>query len=181
MNESASSDLDFSHLSAPELDKMVGVSDRVDRKIAQHDRVASSTLKKLAQSRAASVLRNVVLNPACPKDLLLELASKFPNEFFQNPAFSLLLLEEPDLFSRLPITVIKSILKSPDCPASIIDWALRSGGSSHALALAGRQAGRQDLPTPTLRMIARGAHIKAAELATSRLMSIGATLDEQAG
>lgn len=177
MSETAASGLDISYLSATELDGMVGVSDRMDSKIAQHSQVASSTLKKLVLSRSALVLRNVVLNAACPKETLLKLAPKFPNEFFANPAFPLLLLEEPDLFSRLPITVVKSILKSRDCPASIIDWAMRSGGSSHALAL----AGREDLPIPMLRKIAKGPHIKAAELATSRLMSIGATLDEKAG
>ena len=177
MNETAASVPDLSCLSAPELDEMVGVSVAMDIKIAQHDRVAGATLQKLAQSPSASVLRNVVLNPACPKAVLLELASRFPREFFQNPVFSLLLVEEPDLFSRLPITVVKSILKSPDCPASITDWAMRSGGRSHALALAGRNG----LPAPMLRMIAKGPHVKAAELAISRLMNMGAPLDEKAG
>jgi hypothetical protein len=46
----------------PDLAGLVGVSERLDSKIAQHDRVSSPTLAKLAQSRSAAVLRNVVLN-----------------------------------------------------------------------------------------------------------------------
>jgi hypothetical protein len=168
---------DLTRLSAPELDRMVGESDRLDSKIAQHERVTSLTLVKLAQSHSASVLRNVVLNPACPKETLLRLAPKFPNEFFANPAILLQLLVEPDLFLRLPVTAIKAILKSPECPQSIIDWAMRSGNSSHALAL----AGRGDVPASLLRQIANGPHIKAAELATSRLMGMGEPLKEKSG
>ena len=116
-----------------------------------------------------------MLNPACPKQVLQKLAPKFPREFFRNPAFPLLLLEEPDLFSRLPITVIKAILKSPDCTTSMMEWALRSGGSSHALALAGNDG----IPLAMLRKIAHGPHVKAAELATSKLMQIGAPIEQE--
>lgn len=168
-------DPDLTMLSAPELDRLIGVSDKLDCKIAQHDRVASSTLVKLTQSRSPSVLRSVAMNPACPKEVLLKLAPKFPNEFFANPAILLQLLIDPDLFLRLPVTAIKAILKSPDCPQSIIDWAMRSGNSSHALALAAREG----IPASLLRQIANGPHIKAAELATSRLMGMGEPLKEK--
>jgi hypothetical protein len=117
----------------------------------------------------------VVLNPACPKEVLLKLAPKFPNEFFANPAILLQLLVDPDLFLRLPITAIKAILKSPDCPTSIIDWAMRSGGSSHALAL----AARADISPELLRQIAQSPHVKASELAISRLMGMGEPIREK--
>jgi transcriptional regulator with XRE-family HTH domain len=171
----AENDPDLTGLSASELAGLVGVSERLDSKIAQHDRVSSPTLAKLAQSRSAAVLRNVVLNPACPKEVLLKLAPKFPNEFFANPAILLQLLVDPDLFLRLPITAIKAILKSPDCPPSMIDWAMRSGGSSHALAL----AARADISPELLRQIARGPHVKASELAISRLMGMGEPISEK--
>jgi len=175
MNDAASREADITNLSASELAKLVGVSDKLDGQIAQHDRVTSATLRKLAQSRSAAVLRRVVQNPACPQDVLLKLAPKFPNEFFANPAILLQFLEDPDLFLRLPITAIKAILKSPDCPTSIIEWAMRSGGSSHVLAL----AGRSDSSVSMLRQIANGHHVKAAELATSRLMAMGEPLKEK--
>lgn len=175
MNDTAADDPDLNGLTAPEFERLVGASEKLDIRIAQHDQVPGSTLRRLAQSRSAAVLRNVVLNPACPKEVLLKLAPKFPNEFFGNPAILLQLLEDPNLFHRLPITAIKAILKSPDCPPSIIDWAMRSGGSSHALAL----AGRADSSVAMLRQIASGHHIKAAELATTRLMSMGEPLKEK--
>lgn len=175
MSDLVAGDPDLINLSARELDRLVGISDKLDIKIAQHVRVAGSALEKLAKSRSPSVLRNVALNPACPKETLLKLAPKFPSEFFANPAILLHLLVDPDLFLRLPVTAIKAILKSPGCPQSIIDWAMRSDNSSHALAL----AGREDLPTSSLRQIASGPHIKAAELATSRLMGMGEPLNER--
>lgn len=168
-------DLDPTSLSASELDRLVGKFEDLDQYIAQHQEVAGSTLKKLARSRSRPVLRNVVLNPVSPKDVLVALAPKFPREFFANPVFPLLLLEEPDLFSKLPITVIKAILKSSDCPVSIMEWAMHHGGSSHALAL----AGKENVPISMLRQIAHGPHIKAAELATSRLMRMGEPICEQ--
>lgn len=175
MSDQVDSNPDLTNLSATELDRLVGTSDKLDIKIAQHERVAGPTLEKLAQSRSPSVLRSVVMNPACPKEVLLKLAPKFPNEFFSNPAILLQLLIDPDLFSRLPITAIKAILRSPECPQSIIDWAMRSGNSSHALALAAREG----IPASLLRQIANGPHIKAAELATSRLMGMGEPLKEK--
>lgn len=171
----AENDPDLASLSASELANLVGVSDKIDSQIAQHDLVTSPTLEKLAQSRSAAVLRNVVLNPACPKEVLLKLAPKFPNEFFANPAILLQLLVDPDLFLRLPITAIKAILKSPDCPPSIIAWAMRSGGSSHALAL----AARPDISPELLRQIARSPHVKASELAISRLMGMGEPISKK--
>jgi hypothetical protein len=175
MSDLVASNLDLTDLTETELDGLIGTSDKLDIKIAQHERVAGSTLEKLAKSRLPSVLRNVALNPACPKETLLKLAPKFPNEFFANPAILLQLLVDPDLFLRLPVTAIKAILKSPDCPQSIIDWAMRSGNSSHALALAAREG----IPASLLRQIANGPHIKAAELATSRLMGMGEPLKEK--
>jgi hypothetical protein len=175
MSDLVASNLDLTNLTETELDGLIGTSDKLDIKIAQHERVAGSTLEKLAKSHSPSVLRNVTLNPACPKETLLKLAPKFPNEFFANPAILLQLLVDPDLFLRLPVTAIKAILKSPDCPQSIIEWAMRSGNSSHALALAGRGG----IPASLLRQIASGPHIKAAELATSRLMGMGEPLKEK--
>ena len=67
MHNLVAGDPDLINLSAAELDRLIGTSEKLDVKIAQHERVASSTLVKLAQSRSASVLRNVVLNPACPR------------------------------------------------------------------------------------------------------------------
>lgn len=177
MSDQVDSSPDLTNLSATELDRLVGTSDKLDVKIAQHEQVAGPTLEKLTQSRSPSVLRSVAMNPACPKEVLLKLAPKFPNEFFANPAILIQLLIDPDLFSRLPITAIKAILRSPECPQSIIDWAMRSGNSSHALALAAREG----IPASLLRQIANGPHIKAAELATSRLMGMGEPLKEKSG
>ena len=164
--------LDLSAKTAEELGLLVGQTTGLDVQIAQHPNVNGATLAGLAASPSRVVKRAVMLNPFCPTSVLMDLASKFPLELFNNPVLPLLLLEEPDLFSRLPISTVKAILKSPDCPEMMISWALKHGGSSHALAL----ADRVEIPIKALKQIAQGPHIKAAERAQSRLMGMGIAL-----
>jgi hypothetical protein len=164
--------LDLSAKTAEELDLLVGQTTGLDVQIAQHPNVDGATLAILAASPSRVIKRAVMLNPLCPTGVLMDLASKFPLELFNNPVLPLLLLEDPDLFSRLPISAVKAILKSPDCPEIMISWALKHGGGSHALAL----ADRVEIPVKALKQIAQGPHIKASERAQSRLMGMGIAL-----
>jgi hypothetical protein len=80
--------------------------------------------------------------------------------------FDLLLMENPNLLFELPVGVLKSILKRPDCPDSFLKWAVRCGDKSHHLAVVSRTAFEKDL----LEKIANGQHPKPAEVAAGRLM-----------
>lgn len=111
----------------------------------------------------------LVADPLTPKDILFALAPKFPGEFFLNPALDLFLLEDPALFDKLPVTVIKNVLRRPDCPPGMLEWALHHGRASHHLALVARPG----LPIHFLSTIASGPHVKAAEIAATRLMALG--------
>lgn len=149
------------------LEAIVGVSVKLNRRIALHPNASSGLLQSLARSPDKMTRRNVALNPQTPKDVLLALAPTFAGEFFLNPVFDLLLMEEPNLLNNLPVGVMKNILKRPDCPESFLNWAAKYGDKSHQLAV----VSRAKIATEILERIAKGPHAKPAEIAAGRLMS----------
>ncbi len=149
------------------LEALIGESFKVNRSIASHSNASPERLRELAKSPDRLTRRNVALNPQTPKDVLLVLAPTFASEFFLNPVFDLLLMEDPNLLFGLPVTVLKNILKRPDCPESILNWAARYGDKSHQLAL----VSRTEISKQLLECIANGPHVKPAEVAAGRLMT----------
>lgn len=140
---------------------------KVNRTIALHPNATADLLARLAKSPDKATRRNVALNPQTSKEVLLSLAPSFAGEFFRNPAFDFLLMEDPNLLFSLPTGVLKNILKRDDCPDSFINWAAQYGDKSHQLAVASRVKLSKDI----LQRIAHGPHIKAAEIASGRLMA----------
>ena len=153
--------------SATVLEALVGVSFKINRILALHGNTGADVLRRLAQSPDRLTRRNVALNPQTPKDVLLSLAPTFAGEFFLNPVFDLLLMEDPNLLDGLPVGVMKNILKRADCPVSFLNWAARSGSKSHQLAL----VSRPDITKIQLETVAQGPHAKPAEVAAGRLMA----------
>lgn len=144
----------------------MGQAVSLDRKIAQHPNASPATLALLAASKDRATRREVARNAGTSKDVLLALAPAFPSEFLLNPAFDLLLLEDPQLLARLPVTAVKTILSQPDCPEVILRWAARYGGRSLHLALVGRVSISRSL----LQSVADSPHGNVAERAGDRLM-----------
>ena len=153
-------------LDPPTLERFAFKSFKINRLVARHPNASSELLARLAKSPDKPTRRNVALNPKTSKEVLLELAPAFAGEFFQNPAFDLLLIEDPNLLFSLPVSVLKNILKREDCPDSFINWAARFGNKSHQLAI----VGRSDLTKENLQMIADGSNVQPAEIASGRLM-----------
>jgi hypothetical protein len=139
----------------------------LNRRIALHPSASPDLLAKLAQSPDKPTRRNVALSPRVPMDVLLQLAPTFAGEFFLNPVFDFLMMEDPNLLFSLPVGVLKNILKRDDCPDSFLNWAAKSGNKSHHLAV----VSRKDLSKDMLQLIAKGPSIKAAEMAAGRLMA----------
>jgi len=165
--------LDDATAEPADLTAMLGRSRLIDRRLAQHPRAAAEMLELLARSADRGTRRNVASNPQTPKATLLRLAPAFPGEFFLNPVFDLLLLEDPTLLNELPASVFKNILRRPDCPASFLNWAASCGNAFLQLAV----AGRADTPEDLLRRIASSRHVKAAELAAGRLLPLSTHLE----
>ena len=145
---------------------LIGLEPKWERLIAIHPKASENVLIRLAASADRQTRRAVAMNPQTPKDALLKLAPTFPGEFFLNPVFDLLLLEDPNLLDTLPITVIKNILMRDDCPDSLLRWAAAHGGRSHHLALVARST----ISRGMLEQIAAGPHGPAAETAANRLL-----------
>ena len=145
----------------------IGISVKSDRAIALDANASSSLLAQLAQSLDKQTLRNIARNPQTPAAVLIHLAPKFPDEFFLNPVFDLMLLENPGLLFELPVRVLTNILKRPDCPDSFLHWAAKHGNKSHQLAL----VSRLDISDELLSCVACGPHVKPSETAAERLMT----------
>jgi len=140
---------------------------KINRMIALHPNASADLLGKLAQSPDKATRRNVARNPQTSKEVLLYLAPTFAGEFFLNPAFDFLLMEDPNLLFSLPVGVLKNILKRDDCPNSFLNWAAKCGDKSHQLAV----VSRNDVTKEILQLIANGPNVKAAEIAAGRLIS----------
>jgi len=159
--------LEKADLDLPALESYAFRSFKLNRSIALHPMASPELLTKLAQSPDKSTRRNVALNPQTPREVLLRLAPTFAGEFFLNPAFDFLLMEDPNLLFSLPVGVLKNILKRKDCPFSLLNWATKCGDKSHHLAV----VSRKDLSKDLLQKIADGPHVKAAEIAAGRLIA----------
>lgn len=122
--------------SARQLMLLAGQGEAVDRLLAKHPKASSKLLEKLSHSSDKATRKNVVLNANASKDVLLKLAPQFPGDFFKNPAFDWLLLEDPDLLFKLGHGVLKNILKRPECPESFMRWVAAHGSEQEKLALA---------------------------------------------
>jgi len=140
---------------------------KINRIIALHPNASADLLAKLARSPDKPTRRNVARNSQTSKEVLLFLAPTFAGEFFLNPAFDLLLMEDPNLLFSLPVGVLKNILKRDDCPDSFLNWAAKNGDKSHQLAV----VSRAEVTKENLQLICNGPHVKAAEIAAGRLIS----------
>jgi len=118
------------------LGSLVGTSETIDRALAKHPNASADVLERLSHSSDETTRRHVVLSQNASKDVLVRLAPQFPADFFMNPAFDWLLLEEPDLLKRIGGGVMKNILKRPECPQSFLTWAAEHGSEEEMLAVA---------------------------------------------
>lgn len=64
----------------------------------------------------------VAKNPNTPTNVLMELGADFPKQFLENPAFSLLQLENPNLPALMPSGTVQSLIKQEEVPQSF-EWS----------------------------------------------------------
>jgi hypothetical protein len=127
-----------------QLDALQGHGEMVGRLLAKHPNAAADLLAKLSHSVDKTTRKQVALNPNAGKEVLLALAPQFPLDFFRNPAFDWLLLEDPDLLFNLGKGVLKNILRRPECPESFMQWATKHGSEQEMLAVAMNPAAPHD-------------------------------------
>lgn len=131
--------------SAETLATLAGKDEATNRLLARHPNAGPELLMELSHSKDRSTRKAVCLNPNTPRDVLLDLAPQFPGDFFLNPAFDWLLLEDPEFLFKLDAGVLKNILKREDCPVSFMTWAVANGQEQQKLAVAMNPAAPAEL------------------------------------
>lgn len=108
------------------------------RIVASDPCTAPDVLGELARSSDRTTRQYVAANPNTPTEVLLNLGEEFPEQVLENPIFSLLLLENPNLVAEIPYNTLASLLKYETVPDSFIEWVMnnRRGDSQIHLALA---------------------------------------------
>ena len=108
------------------------------RKVAFDPCTAPDVLGELGRSSDRITRQNVAANPNSPTEVLLKLGEEFPEQLLENPIFSLLLLENPNLIAEIPYNTLLSLLKCETVPVSFLEWGPNNptGDRNILLALA---------------------------------------------
>lgn len=96
------------------------------RTIAQNANTSGDILQRLSTNNDEVIRRYITNNPNTPTETLFALGEEFPQELLDNPVFSLLLLENPNLLQDIPAATLGSIVKLERVPDEFIQWALNS-------------------------------------------------------
>jgi hypothetical protein len=97
--------------SSDRLYELAQISTPLAQLVAQNSCTAPELLRELGNSSDVTTHQHVAANPNTPTEVLLKLGSKFPQQLLDNPIFSLLLLENPNLVNEMPISTLISLLK----------------------------------------------------------------------
>jgi hypothetical protein len=84
--------------------------------------VVAEQMHDLGKLASDPVLAAVAANPNTPVEILLRLAGVFPGQFCANPAFPLLLLENPNLPAEMPIGTLRALLRYDGVPREFLEW-----------------------------------------------------------
>jgi hypothetical protein len=122
--------------SAQELMALVGIEIAIDRQLAKHSKASDEMLRVLANNPDSIVQKNIILNPNISSELFIQLAPIFPTQFYKNPIISNDTFPILELIAVLPEKVIKSLIRKPECPLSMFDWAVENGDDSDRLNIA---------------------------------------------
>lgn len=107
------------------LRELAAISIELTRVVARNVNSEPELLRDLAVSEDAEVRQGVAGNPNTPTDILWKLGEEFPEELLENPLFSLLLLENPNLFEEIPCETLCNLLVLENVPISFLEWGAK--------------------------------------------------------
>lgn len=90
---------------------------------AQNPATTADVLRRLAGCEEPSIRRAVAKNPNTPVDAALQLAEDAPESFIENPAVSLLVLEDPAFLQCLSEKALRGVLNVEETPPAWLRWA----------------------------------------------------------
>jgi hypothetical protein len=110
-------------------------SERLCCLVAQNIATPSPLLEEISKrAPSTAVLSSLLKNPNTPLAILLHWAQGSPKLFLENPALDLLLLEHPELFSRLSESALRVMCELPSAPAVVLVAASAFPSCHNALA-----------------------------------------------
>lgn len=108
------------------LEELAYTSIALGRVVAANIYAPPELLAELSSRADYETCKALASNPNTPTNILFELGAEFPEELLENPVFSLLLLENPNLLQDLPEPTLASLLKLEVVPDSFLKWAITS-------------------------------------------------------
>lgn len=135
------------------------------RRVARNASADSELLQELSFHRDAIVRQGVTSNPNTPTGVLLQLGAEFPADLLDNPVFSLLILENPNLVNEMPIATLRSVLRLPHVPFFFIEQAADKADHEVQLALA------MNLQTPQ-KVLERLTHSNSPEVSQAACLHV---------
>ena len=119
----------------PRLQRLAAVSKELARIVALNPSTSPEFLRKLGSCNDAIARKNVAANPNTPIDLLWNLGIQFPKQVIDNPIFSLLWLENPNLLQEIPTNTLVSLLKCETIPISILEQVANQSDEELQMAI----------------------------------------------
>lgn len=147
--------------SSARLKELAGISPDLARLVASNPGATSELLRELAGSRNPDTRQNVAANPNTPTEVLLKLGEEFPQEVVNNPVFSLLFLENPNILHEMPVAVLRNIVVQEGVPVFILEYAAHSWDAKVQMAV----ATNAQTPSATLEKLAKSRYSEVAEAA----------------
>lgn len=113
--------------SQQKLRELAAINDDLARLVAANPLADCSLLEELAikarDSKDVEMQRALVGNPNTPTKWLIGLASLFPEEFFNNPAYNLSILENINFTKRFERKLLLNLVYAPNAPTSFLEFA----------------------------------------------------------
>lgn len=102
--------------SPEQLRMLVAQSIEILRLVANNPSADPELLRELASNAFAKILEGVASNPNTPTDVLFDLGQRFPGQLLNNPVFSLLMLENPNLLEQMSFPMQSALYEHSECP-----------------------------------------------------------------
>ena len=143
------------------LEELAKFNIELTRIVAKNANTAPQFLQHLSSNSDTLIRKNIAANPNTPTDILLELGAEFPQQLLDNPVFYLLLLENPNFVSDIPIVTLQSLLKLDEVPPSFLELATNHDDVEVLLTI----AMNPKTPKTALRALTQVQNIEVAEAA----------------
>lgn len=114
--------------SAARLKELLTLEPKLSLEVSQNPSATAELLEKVYRSsKSSAVHERVARHPNTPPPILREVAKEHPDSFFSNPVVPLLVLEDPNFLTSLPVETTTRLLGSALAPKTFLLWGAEQG------------------------------------------------------